>query len=131
MSESNEATSIGAGELARRAGVSADRLRHYEAKGVIKRPPRRANGYRSYPPETLHRVQLVRHSLAIGFTLDELTEVLRIRAGGGAPCRKVRDLAAEKLEGVEERLKELTALRDELRLTLKEWDRKLSRTPAN
>ena len=131
MNESEEASSFGLGELARRAGVSTDTLRHYEAKGLIKRPPRAANGYRSYPPETLQRVQLIRRSLAIGFTLDELADVLRIRDGGGAPCRKVRDLAARKLESIDERLNELVALRDELRATLKEWDVRLANTPAN
>ncbi len=111
--------------------MSPDTLRHYERKGVIRRPPRQANGYRSYPPETFRRVELVRRSLAIGFTLDELAEVLRVRDQDGAPCRKVRQLAATKLGEVEERLKELAALRDELRATLKQWDCKLARTPKN
>jgi DNA-binding transcriptional MerR regulator len=123
------ANALSAGELARRAGVSTDTLRHYEAKGVIGRPPRQANGYRSYPAQALQRVQLVRRSLAIGFTLDELAEVLRVRDRGGAPCRKVRDLAASKLESIEERLRELLALRDELRATLKDWDIRLAKTP--
>lgn len=131
MSESKPAHSLSAGELARRSGVSTDTLRHYETKGVIKRPPRQANGYRSYPPETLQRVQLVRRSLTIGFTLDELAEVLRIREGGGAPCRKVRDLAAKKLESIEERLKELIAVRDELKATLKDWDARLAKARPN
>ena len=131
MIKSNAVKTLGAGELARRAGVSTDTLRHYEAKGVIQRPPRQANGYRSYAPETLARVELVRRSLALGFTLDELAEILAVRDRGGAPCRRVRELAAAKLVGVEEQLKELIALRDELRATLKEWDRKLSTTPKN
>jgi DNA-binding transcriptional MerR regulator len=124
-------SSLSAGELARRAGVSPDTLRHYERKGVIQRPPRQANGYRIYPSETLRRVELVRRSLAIGFTLDELAKALRIRDQGGAPCRKVRELAVTKLGEVEERLKELLVLRDELRATLKEWDRKLAKAPKN
>lgn len=119
-----------AGELARRAGVSTDTLRHYERKGVIMRPPRQANGYRTYPPTTLCRVQLVRRALAIGFTLDELAEILHVRDGGGAPCRKVRQLAASKLELVEKRLEELVALRDELGSTLKNWDSRLAKTPV-
>ena len=123
--------SLGAGELARAAGVSADTLRHYEAKGVIQPPPRQANGYRVYPAETLARVQLVRRALAIGFTLDELKDILRERDLGGAPCRRVRELAARKLESVEERLKELIGLRDELQMTLKEWDTRLARTRRN
>lgn len=131
MIDGKAENSLSAGELARRVGVSPDTLRHYERKGVIQRPPRQANGYRIYPPETLRRVELIRRSLAIGFTLDELAEVLRVRDHGGAPCQRVREMAATKLEQVKRRLEELTALRDELRTTLKEWDRKLAGTPKN
>lgn len=131
MIDQSEEKWLSAGELARQAGVSTDTLRHYEAKGVIKRPPRRANGYRSYPLETLQRVRLIRRSLAIGFSLDELTEILRIRDGGGAPCRRVRELATKKLDIIEQRLRDLIALRDELRVTLNDWDARLAKTPPH
>jgi DNA-binding transcriptional MerR regulator len=126
-----KADSLGVGELARRAGVSPDTLRHYEVKGVIQRPPRQANGYRSYPIETLGRVQVVRRALTIGFTLDELAKILCVRERGGVPCRKVRDLAAGKLAVIEARLQELRALRDELQSTLKDWDARLAKTPSH
>ena len=121
---------MSAGELAKAAGVSTDTLRHYERKGVLRRPPRAANGYRRYPPEALDRVLLVRRALAFGFTLDELARVLSVRDGGDAPCKQVRALAAAKLGEAEERLAQLTALRDELRATLTEWDGRLSKTPG-
>jgi DNA-binding transcriptional MerR regulator len=117
-----------AGELASAAGVSTDTLRHYERKGVIGRPLRGANGYRQYPPATLNRVRLVRRALCIGFTLNELTAILKLRERGGTPCREVRGLAGEKLASMEERLRGLMGLRDELRATLKEWDARLART---
>ena len=119
-------SSFGAGELAKRAGVSTDTLRHYERKGVLTRPPRLANGYRQYSPSALDRVQLVRRALAVGFTLDELAKVLRVRDQGGAPCAEVRALAAAKLSEVETRLRDLTDLRNELRTVLKDWDKRLS-----
>jgi DNA-binding transcriptional MerR regulator len=119
-----------AGELARAAGVSTDTLRHYERKGVLARPRRSANGYREYPAEALARVLLVRRALAVGFTLDELAQILRARERGGAPCREVRELAARKLASVEERLRELAAVREELRAALADWDSRLSRTKA-
>jgi DNA-binding transcriptional MerR regulator len=122
---------LSAGVLARHVGVSTDTLRHYESKGVIPRPPRQSNGYRIYPAGTLERVYLIRGALTIGFTLDELAGILKTRDRGGAPCRKVRELAARKLETIEERLRELVALRNELRLTLKDWDVRLAKTPAD
>ncbi len=118
------------GELARLAGVSTDTLRHYERKGVLARPRRGANGYRAYGPEAVERVRLVRRALAVGFTLDELARILKERETGRAPCRTVRELAAAKLAEIEERLGEMKAVRDELRATLKDWDKRLAHARA-
>lgn len=114
-------------ELARLAGVSADTLRHYERKGVLARPRRAGNGYREYPAAALQRVQLIRRALAVGFTLDELANILSVRDSGGAPCHDVRAMAAAKLSQVETQLKDLIVFRDALRATLKDWDARLAR----
>jgi DNA-binding transcriptional MerR regulator len=117
---------LSSGELADLAGVSRDTLRHYERKGVLPRPLRGHNAYRQYPPEALQRVQLVRRALSVGFTLDELAKVLKVRDAGGAPCEEVRKLAAQKLLNVQDQLLELTKLRDDLQETLKDWDARLA-----
>ena len=117
------------GELARLAGVSTDTLRHYERKGLLARPRRSTNGYREYPASDLDRVRLVRGALGIGFTLDELARIFSVRDRGGAPCHEVRALAGTKLTEVETQLGELTALRDELRRLLKNWDALLAKNP--
>jgi DNA-binding transcriptional MerR regulator len=119
-----------AGELARLCGVSTDTLRHYERIGVLARPQRTQAGYRLYPPEAAARVRLVRRALALGFSLPELTRLLRVRDRGGAPCREVRALAESKLDHVEQQLADLAALRDHLRKLLTDWDRRLNSTPA-
>src|SRR6185436_5519094 len=118
---------LSSGELADLAGVSRDTLRHYERKGVLPRPLRGHNGYRQYPSEALLRVQLVRRALSVGFTLDELARVLKVRDAGGAPCEEVRRVAAKKLVDVQDQLRELTALRDDLQETLRDWDARLAR----
>lgn len=118
-----------AGELARASGVSTDTLRHYESKGVIPLPHRAANGYRQYPVSTLLRLRLVRRALAIGFSLDELSQVLALRDRGGTPCEEVHRLATDRLARVEEQLRDLSALRDELRATIGEWEQRLAKTP--
>jgi DNA-binding transcriptional MerR regulator len=120
---------LNSGELARLAGVSADTLRYYERRRLLPSVPRSAGGYRMFPPQTLHRVQLIRAALAIGFSVRELCEIFRERDSGAAPCHRVRDLAAEKLRGVESRLRELKSCRSELRKTLAEWDGLLAKTP--
>ena len=123
----NGSTALSSGELAELAGVSRDTLRHYERKGVLPRPLRSHNAYRQYPPEALQRVQLVRRALSVGFTLDELAKVLKVRDAGGAPCEEVRKLATQKLLDVETQLHELTALRDDLQKILRDWDARLAR----
>src|ERR1051326_2664914 len=119
--------SLSSGKLADLAGVSRDTLRHYERKGVLRRPLRGHNGYRQYAPEALQRVQLVRRALSVGFTLDELAKVLKVRDAGGAPCEEVRKMAAQKLLNVEDQLRELSELRDDLQKTLRDWDARLAR----
>jgi len=118
------------GELARLAGVSTDLLRHYERIGIMPRPERTLNGYRQYPATALDRVHGTRRSLTLGFSLPELARIFAIRDRGGAPCRKVRDLAEKKLRQVEQSLMEMKALRRQLRDTLLDWDRRLGKTPA-
>jgi DNA-binding transcriptional MerR regulator len=115
------------GELAKASGVSADTLRHYERKGVLC-SQRASNGYREYPENAIERVRLIRQALAVGFTLDELSAIFDIFDRGGAPCHQVRSMAANKLAEIENHLKQVAALRDDLRAALKDWDARLAKT---
>jgi len=119
------------GELARLAGVSPDTLRLYERKGLLKSPLRSSNGYRCYAPDAVTRVSLIRSALSIGFNLDELAKILKIRDAGGAPCNKVRDLAASKLQGLDRHIRQLLELRDQLRAVLAGWDKVLEGNQRN
>ncbi len=112
-----------AGELAKLTGVSADTLRHYERK--VNTLGRSANGYRRYPAHAVDRVNLIRNALAIGFKLDDLARIFKVREAGGKPCHQVRLLAEEKLKEVEVLLREANVMRNELRRLLKDWDRRL------
>ena len=116
-------------ELARLVGVSTDTLRYYDRRGLLPNVQRSKSGYRLFPVETLNRVRLVRRALTMGFSINELTNILRERDQGGAPCQRVRKLAAEKLVSLEAQLRELQSRRRMLRSTLAGWDRVLSRTP--
>ncbi len=125
-SNSTDKNFLRAGELAAATHLSKDTLRHYERKGVLAVARRSPNGYREYPVATLARVQLVRRALGVGFTLDELARILKVRDRGGAPCREVRLLAAAKLAEIEARLQELISVRAELQSTLRDWDARLA-----
>lgn len=116
---------LSSGQLARAAGASKDILRFYERRGLLAKPRRSSNGYRRYPASALARVRLIRVAIAIGFSVDELSSILRVRDAGGAPCRVVRRLAGEKLETLGERIREMAMLRRDLERVISEWDRML------
>jgi len=120
---------LNSGELARLTGLSSDTLRYYERCRLLPSVPRSASGYRLFPPQTTHRVQLIRAALSIGFSVRELREIFRERDVGAAPCCRVRKLAAEKLVALEATLRDLQACRRVLRRTLTEWDQLLAVTP--
>lgn len=117
------------GELARICGVSPDTVRFYERRNLLIPASRTAAGYRVFDPDSIGLMQLIRSGLSIGFSVSELAEILRERNSGGAPCRRVRKLAAEKLVLLEKRLRELQSWRRELRSTISAWDRALAKTP--
>jgi DNA-binding transcriptional MerR regulator len=114
-------------ELARRAGVGTDALRHYERVGVLPAPERTAGNYRVYPASALERVRMVRRALAFGFSLAELASIFRVRERGGIPCRAAQELGKAKLVEVERRLAELSELRAQLKKLLRDWDKRLAR----
>ena len=117
------------GELAQLAGVSTDSLRHYERMRLLPLPRRSPASYRMYPQEALARVQMIRRALAIGFSLPELAKILKVRDGGGAPCRQVKRLLEHKLSQLDAKIGDLVSLRQNLRIVAKDWDERLSKTP--
>jgi DNA-binding transcriptional MerR regulator len=118
------------GELARAAGISADTLCHYEKLGLLPLPARSESGYRLYPPETLAQVQMIRSAVRVGFTLTELADVLKQRRAGRTPCRQVAELATQHLDDLNQRIVELTQLRDWLAGTLEAWQVRLQSLKA-
>lgn len=95
------------GELARRAGVSPDTLRFYEARGLIA-ADRRSNGYRDYPTGELARLALIRQAKALGFSLAEIGVLLD--QIGGEPA-EVAALLQPKLDEIDARIAAMTSLR--------------------
>jgi DNA-binding transcriptional MerR regulator len=120
---------MGPRALATAAGVSTDSLRHYERLGLLSGVERTGGGYRRYPPGAVDRVKLIQRALAIGFSLKELASVLRNRDAGEPPCHRVRALVGDRLNALDRRLAELTALREQMRALLRDWDRRLASTP--
>lgn len=95
------------GQVAKAADVGVETIRYYERRGLLPRPPRRASGYRAYPPEAARRVRFIRRAQALGFTLKEIEELLALRVDGDRSCADVRAFARAKVRDIEARVAEL------------------------
>jgi DNA-binding transcriptional MerR regulator len=102
------------GEVARRVGVATSAIRFYEEAGLLPEPERTPSGYRDYHPSVIDRLAFIRAGQAVGLTLAELGDVLRIRDRGEAPCRHVTELIGARIREVEERIEDLWRLRGDL-----------------
>jgi len=122
MVQSSVSMALRSGDLAKAAGVSPDTIRHYEKIGVLPRATRSESGYRLYPTSAVERVLVVQRALRIGFTLAELADVLKARDAGGVPCRRVYQLAQEKLKGIEADIEALKLTRRYVRKILADWE---------
>jgi MerR family transcriptional regulator, copper efflux regulator len=113
------------GQLAQAAGVSTDTIRYYEKIGLLPPPRRTDSGYREYPSAAGNRIRVIRNAVQLGFPLEEVAKVLRIRDAGGAPCRQVRDYASHLVTEIERRITELQSERQSMMAMIKAWDQKL------
>ena len=103
------------GQLAAQTGYSVRTIRFYEQSGLLPAPHRTPAGYRSYDQDAVTRLRFVRSAQALGLSLAEIADVLRIREHHGPPCSYVAQLLDTHLSALDARIKELTALREELR----------------
>lgn len=102
------------GEVARQVGVATSAIRFYEGAGLLAEPERTPSGYREYEPAVIDRLAFIRAGQAVGLTLAQLKEVLRIQDRGEAPCQHVSELIGVRLREIDERMDELRRLRQEL-----------------
>ena len=123
-------TPLRSGELARLTGVSADTLRHYEKLGIFPTSPRTESGYRLFPASAIERVQLVQRSLQLGFSLKELSEILRMHDSGGIPCHRVLDLTEQKLHSLGKQIRELRQTQSYMRKLVRRWRNEMKHTAS-
>ena len=102
------------GELAARAGVNPKTVRFYEARGLLPDPPRLASGYRDYGGEAQARLAFIRTAQRLGFTLNEIREIISFRERGERPCDYVLSVLSTQVADLDRRIGELVALRAEL-----------------
>ena len=98
-------------KAARQAGVGIETIRFYERRGLIRQPLKpAAGGFRDYPPETVSRLRFIREAQDLGFSLDEIAELLSLRAAPKANCAQVQRRAEAKLAEVRRKIERLQGI---------------------
>jgi len=102
------------GELAAQSGLAATALRYYEQAGLLTAPRRTQAGYRVYDASAVPRLMFIRAAQAVGLSLAEIREILRLRDSGTAPCSHVVELIQRHRAEVLARISELQRLERDL-----------------
>jgi MerR family mercuric resistance operon transcriptional regulator len=100
------------GGLAQSAGVGVETVRYYQRRGLLPEPGRTYGSIRRYGAADAARLRFIRRAQELGFTLDEIGELLKLQ--DGADRRAIRRIARARLEQVESRLADLQRMRKAL-----------------
>ncbi|MGQ7246820.1 MerR family transcriptional regulator [Halomonas sp. V046] len=116
-------------ELARRAGVTAETVRHYTREGLLNPVKDPDNGYHRYAQQDLNRLSFIQRARTLGFSLGEIGNILEHADLGDSPCPLVRDLLAARLPEIRQRIEHLQALADRMEQALRAWQDMPDGTP--
>ncbi|MET9026310.1 MerR family transcriptional regulator [Nocardia sp. NPDC004168] len=111
-------TGLRTGELAAATGVNTQTLRYYERRGLLAEPQRSLGGHRLYPERYVTVLRVIKAAQRLGFTLDEVAELLSATPSGRRTAVGLQARAAAKLAEIDAKLTELTAVRDTLHAAL-------------
>ena len=99
------------GLLAKAAEVNLETVRYYQRIGLINEPVKPSQGYRIYPEETLSRIKFIKRAQQLGFSLQEIQELLEL---GDGHCDDIRLRAEQKQTQIDKQIKDLNKLRSTL-----------------
>lgn len=110
-------------QVADHAGVNVQTLRYYERRGLLAEPPRSTAGYRNYPESAVAVLRFVKRAQELGFSLDEVSELLGLAEGGPDNCDNVRTLAAAHMTELDRKVADLQRMRASLSTLLATCER--------
>ena len=119
------------GELAKRTGFSTKAIRYYELLRLLPEPDRTESGYRMYSQKDVERLEFIEKAKRLGFSLDDIRDILILNEQQEQPCVHVLALLDQKLKQVDDVLRDLKAFRKELARLRKESAEQLERLPAD
>lgn len=109
------------GDVAAAAGVGVETIRYYQRRQLLDEPSRPYGGQRAYPPDTVDRVRFIKRAQTLGFSLEEIGELLKLDRGTGHA--QAHALATRRLAEIETKLADLSAMRDALRALARRCER--------
>jgi MerR family transcriptional regulator, mercuric resistance operon regulatory protein len=118
-------------QLAQRANVNLETIRFYEEKGLLPAAPRTASGYRKFSEEMIERLAFVKRAKTLGFSLEEIRELLHLQGEQTGVCVEVRDLLQAKLSAVREKKADLEKLEAHLSDALGKCNQALQQQPKS
>ncbi len=98
-------------ETAREAGVNVQTIRYYERRGLLPRPHRRTSGYREYEADAVRVVRFIKRAQELGFSLDEVEQLIRLRGVASGERHRVRAIAERKIAEIDRKLTSLRSMR--------------------
>lgn len=108
---------LGIGTLSRLTSCNIETIRYYERIGLLDPPPRTHGGHRQYDTDQVKRLTFIRRSRELGFTLEEVRELLSLVDGGRYTCEEIRSITLSHLEDVRRKIKDLQKLHKVLKDT--------------
>jgi Zn(II)-responsive transcriptional regulator len=105
---------ISTAEAAKRGGVGVETIRYYERHGLMPKAPRTHSGYRIFTEDAVMRLRFIKHAQELGFSLKEIKDLLGLRIKPGSSCADVRRRAEAKIAEVDEKIRQLQAMRGAL-----------------
>jgi len=103
--------SLTVGQLAKSAGVGVETVRFYERKGLLAEPDRKPSGYRHYDDEVVKRLRFIKRAKELGFTLNEIKELLSLRLDPTTTCADVKKRSEEKIDDIEAKIRTLQRMK--------------------
>jgi Cu(I)-responsive transcriptional regulator len=104
-------TMMNIGDAAKASGVTAKMIRHYESVGLFPQPDRTESGYRQYSAAEVHTLRFIRQARDLGFSLEDIKELLALWHNRRRPSRQVKALAEAHIQELEQKLQELHAMK--------------------
>ncbi len=106
-SEGDPLMALTIGQVATAANVNIQTIRYYERRGLFAAPRRTPSGYREYATDAVTRLRFIKHAQELGFSLNEIQELLGLRVRHGAACVAVARKTRQKIELVQQRIRDL------------------------